>query len=505
MTAGLRSPHSHTRPRQLFYPLAPLGAGLGMQNHLAASTLGIALVLTVLAAPLGVPPAEAQAPPDVPSGFQRCGDPNLVLVFMNPDLQAADDGRIHASGTFFIQFQARGEVALSIETFTFHFGVPLPGKPVNCDTPLWVTAGALIKDYRCDPEPRDGFFVPIDTYNVPDGEYVAGVSAWDANGNELVRYWATAVVENGGRQTPMDPRDRPDRIAPWPMILPGDGERLDGGQGLYIEVAEPISDIQAWLNGARLELTEGTAPARDDDLVPCTQAGEGQVRNKAWGPVYTWDGAIGPEDVVRVRVVDYWGNIAEKVVHIGDPTIGGRVVGGTPQVEIEVDSATKESDANGTAVFQVTYRTMSDTGLHGDLFLRARDGSPLPEGLEARLRPNHVMMGGNEQLRGTVTLTGTNASLGRYDLRLTVDYLSGAQRLQEGVDLTFHLTSTGEVQDDVANKQGVAPERTRGEDLDAASAPEPEPEQEAPRNTPGPELLAVLVAAGAALLLRRRR
>ncbi|MCA1812827.1 MAG: hypothetical protein LC624_02615 [Halobacteriales archaeon] len=492
---------------------------------LLAALLLLASVMPALAQPALPSLAPTQTLAGAPSGFKRCGDENLVLVFLNPDLTPhPDDNLIHATGTFFIQFQARGDRALQVEKFTFSFGQPLPDGIDVCQSigqgvpPAWVTDAAYIKDYRCDTTVEDGFFVPIDTYNVPDGQYGAAVSAYDKDGNELVRYYTKAIVENG-RSSPNDPRDpTTDKVIPWPMILPGDGT-LSGpqqdaakGAGLYIEVAENTSSIQAFLNGALLQLKNATPPDRDDDVVPCLpspplppESSEGQMASKPWGNAWTWDGIITQEDVVKVRVVDLNGNVAEKVVHIGDPTIGGRVLGGNPQVDIALDEAVKESDENGTAMWHVTYKTLSEQGLHADVFLQTKDGKPLPPGLEPRLRPNHVQMAGLEELHGTVQVTGTNATLGTYDLQVVVNFLNGETREQKTAPLTFKLTQKGgAVNDTIAGKGGVQAEQTRGTDINQTAAPPP---AAAPaKKSPGPE--TPLMAAGllaAALLVRRRR
>jgi hypothetical protein len=490
----------------------------------AAATLLLAM-LPLAASGVDLPSLTAVQQSQAPAGFKRCGDPNLVLVFLNPDLRPAEDGYIHASGTFFIQFQARGESALKIEKFTFSFGELLPDGTDLCDTPEWVTGAVYIKDYRCDPDPADGFFVPIDTYNVPDGAYGAAVSAYDGNGQELVRYYAKAKVDNGrnevtwaqetatvlaGGQRPF----YPDRIMAWPMILPGDGQLTGieqeaaqaggGAAGLYIEVAEDVSGIEAFINGARLELKDVTPPDRDDDLVPCTAAGEGQVTNHAWGRAWTWDGLVTEQDVVKVRITDLSGNVAEKVVHVGDPTIGGRVVGTETDVNVEFDEPQKESDDNATAVYNVTYTTAKNAGAHADLFVRTKDGKALPEGLVARLRPNHIQMGADETLKGTMTLTGTNASLGTYDLSLVVDFLSGEVRIQKTKDFKFILNARGgTVNDTLASKSGTVQEQTRGQDLNQTAAPPPPPPET--KKSPGVEGVVALLAVSAVAVAARRR
>ncbi len=448
----------------------------------------------------------------------RCGTEDLVLVFLNPDLDIREDGFVHASGTFFIQFQARGPVAEQIEKFTFSFGKSVPESTLRrCDAPEPIT-DVYIKNYRSDTNWRDGFFVPINTYNVGDGEYAAAVSAYDANGNELVRYFTKAKVENGGRQTGQDPWPVTDFTQPWPMIIPGDGDLPDGESGLYIEIAEKISEIKAYVNNVPIQLTEVEGIPRDDDLIPdlCypgvpnvpTLSCEAQYNNRVWGPRYHWDGRIRDEDIVKVRVTDMWGNVAEKVVHIGDPTIGGRVNAGLPKFTIDTDKARKVASENGTAVFNVTYKMQNSEFLHGDVYLRAAGDRPLPQGFTAKLSPNHVMLGPNEELRGNITVNADNTvNPGDYPLTVVVEYLAGESRSKQYLNITYVLMdrskSTGE-KEEFASKSGVESENFRGTKQGATDTKAREfPKEE---NTPGPgAFAAALVATLVAIVVRRRR
>ena len=470
----------------------------------------VILLAAALAAATLVPTSAAQNP----AGFKRCGDPELSLVFMNPDLETQPDGYVHASGSFFIQFQARGEKAFDIETLKFSFGPDAP-IPESCDTPEWVT-GAYLKNYRADYDWRDGFFIPIDTCLVGDGTYAVALSAYDKDMKELVRYYTKAKVDNGGRQTSRDPCDKPDTTAPWPMVLPGDGERIDGGQGLYVEIAEPIDAIEAFVNGKRLQLTQGTAPARDNDLVPDlgytkelrgTPLANSQVQSRVYGPAYTWDGVLTPGDVVKVRVTDKHGNVAEKVVHLGDPTIGGRATLAAPDFDLLVPETDKTADANGTAVYNVTYLTKSAEGLHADLYVYGdAQGGAMPPGIASRLNPNHVMMGGNQKLDGTVTLLATpDAKPGAYTVVFVVNYLSGAERVEKQVPLTFRVDTPPETdatqRDEVADPaRPVEQEKVSGEAIQQTTTDAP---KDAPKETPGLPLWALLLAALVALARRR--
>jgi hypothetical protein len=138
----------------------------------------LVIALSVLALLGLTPPATAQQP------FEQCGE--LQLVFRNADLQRRSDGFVHASGSFFAQFQAIGPTADEITFFGFSFGpVQSPieddtevGGMTVCDAPpqAWFT-GAYILNYRADTNPDDGFFINLQTDLVPDGTYAAAEHA----------------------------------------------------------------------------------------------------------------------------------------------------------------------------------------------------------------------------------------------------------------------------------------------------------------------------------------
>ena len=469
----------------------------------------LVLMAPLLALPGLLGAAEAQNP----DGFERCGDPELVLVFLNPDLKVQEDGYVHASGTFFIQFQARGERAFDVETLKFSFGKEAP--LATCDAPEWVTGG-YVKNFRADYQWGDGFFVPINTCNVPDGQYAVAISAYDKDETELVRYYTRAIVENGPGDSKEARCANPDKTQPWPMVLPGDGERFDGEQGLYVEVGEAVSEVQAWVNGKLVTLTEGQGPERDDDLVPDlgytptlrdSGLSNAQVERRRY-PAFTWGGIVGEGDVVKVRAVDQWGNVAEKVVHVGDPTIGGRASLAKPEFELIVPVTDMTADANGTARYNVTYATRSAEGLHADLYVRGEDGGELPPGITYRLRPNHVMMAGDRELEGEVLLIATrDVTPGTYRVQFAVNYLSGEAREERLVPLTFRVPAPPETEfaDETAGEdEEIAKERVAP--LVTAPGAGAQDGGEAPRSeTPAPAVAAALVALALAARARGRR
>lgn len=473
------------------------------------ATGAFAAVLLALAGP-----ASAQST----DGFERCGAEDLALVFMNPDLGVQDDGFVHASGMFFIQFQARGEKAFDIETFKFSFGKPTPAS--TCASPEWVT-GAYLKNYRADYDWRDGFFVPINTCNVPNGEYAAAISAYDKDLNELVRYYTKAIVTNGEGNNAEERCKQADTTKPWPMILPGDGERTDGGQGLYVEVGEEITSIEAFVNGVKVQLTQGEGPARDDDNVPDlgytptlrdTPLANSVLATRRY-PAFTWDGHLEMGSVVKVVVADKWGNVAEKVVHLGDPTIGGRVTLAHPEFELKVDPTDQTANAAGYADYNVTYVTKTEEGLHADLYVRGEDGGNLPEGITYRLTPNHVMMGGNEDLPGTIRLIATpQAKPGAYKVQFIASYLSGEQRLEKNVLLTFRVDAPPrsdytESEERATGDAILQPEVVRDGKLDNENVTPAEDDGDGGKKKGIPAAPLGLVLAGLAgvATLRRRR
>ncbi|HLF16349.1 MAG TPA: hypothetical protein VI796_02820, partial [Candidatus Thermoplasmatota archaeon] len=235
--------------------------------RLALLALATALALTAL-------------PPPVAAQIHTCGE--IQIIFKNPDLQPSEDGFIHASGQFFAQFQAIGADADKITTFGFSFGVDTIDfeESMVCENPpqTWFT-GQQITNYRADTDPSDGFFINLQTPLVPDGTYTAAVHAYDADNNELARFWARAVVDNCDPQ-PLPPMERcdgdaeqnqaHDTTAPWPILLPGDGQKRDDVTGFSLEFAEELGNLTVTLNGvditAELEPWEGRL--WDDDLLP---------------------------------------------------------------------------------------------------------------------------------------------------------------------------------------------------------------------------------------------
>jgi hypothetical protein len=305
---------------------------------------------------------------------KQCGD--YSLVFRNKDLREDANDFIHAQGQFFIQFQAVGKGAKEITRFSFSFGATADvlhnTALLNCNKQIpptaagQGTAGAYLLYYRSDFDGKDGFFVPILTRNVPDGDYAAAVHAYAGECNpvgptcvEVARAWARAKVDNcptdiangiSAHNCAQDPASeivKKDRTLPWPIILPGDGVQTNNVEGLTIEFPEPMVDesVEAFLNGEPLRLAKWNPPSRDSDLIPlnddvnCPNPPNGikyLCERVVYGPGWKWEGAIKNGDVIRVRGEDHNRNLLERTIHVGAATSSGWVELLEPELAVEM-------------------------------------------------------------------------------------------------------------------------------------------------------------------------
>lgn len=407
----------------------------------------LTLMWCVLA--LAVPTASAQ------SGTHTCGD--VQLVFRNPDLVPDSTGLIHASGKFFIQFQAIGAKADEIKAFAFSFGPATVDRDESaCSLPVWVT-GAYIPNYRADRTPDDGFFMGINTTLVPDGMYAAAVHAYDANNNELGRFWASAVVDNCDTQaTPAQercPDDKPqlkrhDTTAPWPVILPGDGKPVKTDSQLTLEFGEPIANLTVSLNGRDIsrELVPWEGRAWDDDpipdygpagvggllLPPCTQQPP-QVCTH-WGPAYAWNGrALTDADVLHVVATDLAGNVATKDVHIGSAVASGAITGDLPNLQVTVDRLEASVRPGESAVFRFT---MVNSG-GGDAHAFAE--ATAPKGWNATFLPHEPVPAGKTGKQELTVQAPASATLGAYPVHAAITYRRGGEDARSSYNLTVHV------------------------------------------------------------------
>lgn len=326
----------------------------------------------------------------------QCGD--LKLVFLNPDLQENEDNVIEASGTFFIQFQAVGEKAEEITRFSFSFGKgheAMEDETLNCNlmpVPSQVgggVTGAYLLFYRSDFSADDGFFVPIETKNVPDGDYAAAVHAYTGNDitgyTEVARAWALATVDNCVGESlpnscPNDTQDQllsKDKIKPWPMILPGDGEQTNNIGGLTVEFAEEVNTetIKVSVNGEEVPAEDWTPPERDTDLVPlndeddCPATVRSVCERKVYGSGFNWPGTVQVGDILRVEAEDMSGNLVTKQIHYGF-TSGGASSAEGALLEFTArgpDAITV--NAGKTATFELKMKNVGTAEAHVNLLL----------------------------------------------------------------------------------------------------------------------------------------
>ncbi|MGQ0534775.1 MAG: hypothetical protein ACT4PT_01740 [Methanobacteriota archaeon] len=235
--------------------------------------------------------------------------PNLHVLLKNPDIHAGiDAGFVPASGRFYAQFEPTGGDAGLVDKIAFFFGVGVPGDGV-CP----VTAAAL-QHYRTDDVKEDGFMIPINTKNVPDNFYRAGINAYtcesrldgvsndddgrQCQGQLLYSVIVDAQVLNGA--TTLGTAAGP--IGPFPLVIPGDGSHLtdlseyaqsewgtiSAAGKLTVDFGEPLTAMptvtRAGVGAATCVAYD--APDRDNDAIP-----EFTRDEFAWGSLGTVDGS----------------------------------------------------------------------------------------------------------------------------------------------------------------------------------------------------------------------
>lgn len=406
---------------------------VGMRT--AAILLLLLLPLTGLAGPIAAEPASEPF-----SG--SCG---VKLVLKNTDLQERPtSGKLEVSGLFFIQFQAVGSGAENVKSLSFSFGKPVPDQAINCTTPEWIT-GAYIKDYRSDRTPEDGFFVPINTTLVPDGEYAGAVHAYDASKKEIGRFYVKADVKNGcGMPRCQDKTQadlvKMDKILPWPRVLPGDGVQSNSDvPGLTVEFAEPVSEAQAFINGNETPLEKWTGVPLDDDVIPgndqdaCTAPAPVCVK-RYWGPAYKWVGTIEQNDVIRIVAKDTAGNRLERILHLLDPTQGAIVTGEKINVDLSADESSKTAGPGQRIEYRLSLLSLGGQEAHVNLAISdyAKDR------FTASLRPDHVVLKSGE--RGSASLytdIGSTTTSGTFQFSVTATWRSDGQDVSKSLPLTL--------------------------------------------------------------------
>lgn len=459
------------------------------------------LFLAVATALAFAPGASAQGDTCANPNVGCCGD--LDLILLNPDLQPGSDGFIRASGNAFVQFQAIGTDADKIETFGFSFGAYTTQFPEDvCDLPLWVT-GQQVLNYRADTDPSDGFFINLQTGLVPDGQYTAAVHAYDAQDNELARFWASAIVENCDTDTlPGVQRcgddaaqmQRVDATMPWPIVLPGDGLTPADVNGFTVEFAEELADLKVSLNGDDVtdQLAEWAGREWDNDYLPgygpnglatiiaaeCSQQPPQDCQ--FLGVAYEWTGRqLTEDDVLRVEATDLAGNVATKDIHVGSGVTGGAITSELPILAWSVDQIQAEAIPGEDVLFRFTIRNSG--GATGHPFA----DQIMPAGWGFEWRPVHVpVASGSQEDQEFLVRVPSNATEGTFDVTAIMNYDQAGNDKQ--LQQLLRVTVTGEQA--AANQQ----EAENGADGDDN------------KKSPGPTL-PILVVAAAAVALRRRR
>jgi hypothetical protein len=444
--------------------------------------LAAAVLLSALAA---APPADAQA--------HHCGA--IQLIFRNPDLQPGPDGYIRAQGQFFAQFQAIGADADKIAVFGFSFGAyttDFSEQVCSLPSDAWFT-GQQIINYRYDPEPKDGFFINLQTALVPDGEYTAAVHGYDASGTELARFWAKAIVDNcdGGTGSRCEgdaaQNQRQDKTQPWPIVLPGDGQKLDDVTGFSLEFAETLSNLTVYLNGRDVtkELEAWDGRLWDDDLIPGygphgvigTVAPECMYPPvqtcKHLGEAYKWNvRPLVDADVIRVEATDSAGNKAVKSIHVGSGAQGGAITEDFPRLTANFDVTSQQVGPGDPAIFEIAI-TNSGGGT-GHPFASSKC---LP-GWECRFDPVHVVVEpGKTETQVFFATPPATATTGTYTLNTTLEYAAGGDTIDINQPVKVLVNS---------------------------NAPHPTTTAGAGEAKPTPAILPVLALLAAAFVLRRR-
>ncbi len=384
------------------------------------------------------------AAPSAEAQVKSCGD--LQLFIRNPDVQPQGDGKFHVTGDFFMQFQVIGAGADEIETFAFSVGLPVDNPEQICDLPVW-PGGLMLEAYKADENKNDGFFILMTTGGSSTPQNIdlsVAVHGYDAAGNELARFWSTAIVETcegtqGG--CPQDMRVSRDVVQPWPIILPGDGaESLV--DGFTVEFAEELSELSILLNNEDVtdDMVETAGRTWDRDVfwdygprgligtaVPmCTldgTPGDVQSCGPADGPAYEWtERSMTADDVIRVEARDLAGNLAVKEIHIGSSVASGAIDDGIPILQMTFDEPTLTVAPGETAIFKMR---MENTGSgEGHPFADAA----VPEGWAFEWVPGHqpVPAGGNSEQELHVTAP-VNAVDDDYTVEALVEYRQGSQ------------------------------------------------------------------------------
>ncbi len=388
--------------------------------------------------------AVAVLPAPASAQLSTCGE-GFQLFIRNPDMGTPQsDGKFHASGNFFMQFQVIGERADDIETFAFSVGLPVDNPEQICSLPVW-PGGLMLEAYKADFDKEDGFFILMNTHTDTTPQHTdlsVAVHGYDGAGNELARFWGTAIVESCSSQGLGDCSDDEaqanDKTMPWPIILPGDGVKTFV-DGLTVEFSEELSSLTVLLNNvditAELEEWEGRLWDADTFYDHGPRGVVGQVAPMCTytqtpfqncitpGPAYQWrQRALTDDDVVRVVATDLAGNTAVKEIHVGSSVAGGAIADGLPILQMTFDNTTLPTYPGQDVVFSMTMQ--NNGGGEGHPFARA----DVPAGWDFEWVPGHkpVPAGGSSQ-QDLVIKVPADATIGRFEAKALIDYRQGDQ------------------------------------------------------------------------------
>lgn len=451
------------------------------------------LAVTGLLALSGVPSANAQ--------IQSCGE-GLQLFIRNPDIIPDQNGVFAVSGRLLVQFQVIGERADQIEAFGLSFGMDLPTGDEVCALPpaLWAT-GVYAEGYSVDQDKSDGFFIAINSNGQTSPQYDLGVAVhgYDANHQEIARFWGIVRLDHCGQQPSLGcpDADFPDFTMPWPILLPGDGT-MSHVDGFTFEFNEALSALVVELNGVDVtaDLEEwAERPTWDQDnfpdagpggiflgaAPPCSQPPPLHTCGPLTGPAYKWTARpLNDADVVRIIATDEKGNVAIKEIHIGSSVAGGTIADGLPVLQMTFQESLAEVRQGDLTIF--TMRMQNSGGGTGHPFARAE----VPEGWTYEWLPGHqpVAPGGTSQQELQVRVPA-NTTPGRYPVRAIIDYRQGTE------DKTLESQLNVDVLPASVPGQG-------GDGADGA------PEGDA-KGAPVPAVIALLAVVAAAFVARGRR
>jgi hypothetical protein len=430
--------------------------------------------------------------------IHSCGE-GLTLFIRNPDIVPDPDGVFHVSGSLLVQFQVIGAEADKIEAFGLSFGFDAPTGDEVCALPpqAWVT-GAYLEGYAVDTDKSDGFFIAINSngQTSPQAELGVAVHGYDAEHNEIARFWGLVDLDHCGSQPSLGcpDSDFPDFTMPWPILLPGDGAKTSV-DGFTFEFNEKLSALRVELNGINItdELQDWPErPLWDTDNTPdggpgglfmraaaqCTLPEPIHTCGPMAGPAYKWTNRkLTDADIVRIIATDLKGNVATKEIHIGSSVAGGTISDGVPILQMTFDASNVAVPAGQNATFPMALINSGGGTAHP--FAKA----DVPAGWTYKWVPEHkpVEPGGKASQELQISVPA-NATPGNYQVRAIIDY----QQAQDDQTLESALSID------------VLPGGSGSLAQAAAAA------KEAGKGAPGLGPLAVLAVLGLALALRRR-